>query len=213
MESSPTFFEGVRLNYGSNRAAGQALGISPNLLEKYSKAERGRKIPNREIARMEKALNKLPLSKRNTSLAYIYSSGNATPAQRRFMLEYAKKGEKQRRYIRKAINDAAGQQKRVLMPALTAGGKITNSPPIKKTTPEGSQQFTAKETKKFIAQQKRDIAKMKRERKREGSYSPAQEFNTKELRKLRAYAKAEAARVRRENKRAIRRARRGSNKR
>ena len=131
MYGQPAFFEGIRLNYGSYNKAGKALGVRGKLLEKYGTNVRGREIPNSEIKSIERALNKLPKSKRMMSENYIYSRGMLTGAQYKFTLQYATKGEKQRRWIRKQINEAAIGQKRVLMPALSATGKITNSPSVK----------------------------------------------------------------------------------
>jgi hypothetical protein len=153
---TPAFFRALRYQYGSYPQAGKALGISGDDFREIAELSRqdanqySKKISDVKLERIQRAISKM--SRGNYIVAERFVKAEAqglTPGQLAYAAEYtagrkrahnpgftaAQRKRRAQRYFRKAVNDFyEGKTERVLMPAIGRGGKITNSPTVKKKT-------------------------------------------------------------------------------
>lgn len=95
---------------------------------------------------LQKGISKMRPVEYRTAKEFILGRGMMTPAQLRYTGHYTKRGEKARKYFRKAVHDYATKvTETVRMAAMTPDGKTFNKEDSPKTkTVRGSRSYASR---------------------------------------------------------------------
>jgi len=152
-----SFWEGVRMTYGTNALAGKAMGVSPKLIAKYSETQT-KPVSDKDLKTLQKGIARM--SRGHYQVAKYYTEIKPvkwTRGQVEFAKQYTATGEKARRYFRKAVREAYTKNIRhIKMPALDpATGKVFNPSPAKKKVRRGSKRTNKRSNRRAIRRRRR----------------------------------------------------------